>query len=595
MSFLQEPPSLEGLNVYHEDQALRDWVERNISSPMKNEIVADFNRFGARVTEELETLNRNASLERNKPYLVQINGWGERVDDIITCPEWKQLHRVAAEEGVIAYGYGKGSRQRDALSRVHQFVKLYLFIPVAALVSCPLAMTDGACRLIEQMNTHHPLILEAFERLTTTNPDQFWTSGQWMTERTGGSDVSNTETTAVRDIKNYPNDDDRYLLNGYKFFTSATTSQCAFTLARTGGEGSKGLSLFFVKLRDEKGKLNGIRVERLKDKLGTKQVPTAELSLHDVPAVRLGKEGHGVRNIALLFNVTRLHSSVSGVSSMRRILFLARDYAQKRKAFGRNLLSHPSHLETMGKMEITFRANLHLNFETVRIFGLSEAGGLGDQEAKKYDALLRILTPLCKLYTSKEANAVISEGLECFGGAGYMEDTGLPVILRDHLVNSIWEGTTNVLSHDVLRALSRSPLSFSSFQNEIQRRLEQGKQYLAKSGKNQKRIRRAVEQLVRDWERIEKTKKEIESNGGYNGAFALAISRSFAFSLAHSFASACLIDHACWSDAELDAFVAEYYCCEHHKRPHDVMSSPLTVESKMFWTLVTNSPLPPRM
>jgi putative acyl-CoA dehydrogenase len=140
-----------------------------------------------------------------------------------------------------------------------------------------------------------------------------------MTERTGGSDVSQTETIAERDPA-YPNDSDHYLLTGYKFFTSATTSQVAFALARVGGvPGSRGLSLFLIKIRNENGKLNNIIIHRLKDKLGTKQVPTAELELKKTPALLLGSVTEGVKTISLLFNVTRIHAAIAGVSSMRFI------------------------------------------------------------------------------------------------------------------------------------------------------------------------------------------------------------------------------------------------------------------------------------
>lgn len=161
-----------------------------------------------------------------------------------------------------------------------------------------------------------------------------------MTERTGGSDVSGTSTIAKPSGA-------VFRLSGVKWFTSATTSQIAMTLARIEGapEGSKGLSLFYLELRDSTGKLNGIRINRLKDKLGTHALPTAELTLENTAALLVGKPGEGVKKISSLFNITRIYNACCAVGYMRRALALARDYATKRVAFGHTLSKHVLHLE----------------------------------------------------------------------------------------------------------------------------------------------------------------------------------------------------------------------------------------------------------
>jgi alkylation response protein AidB-like acyl-CoA dehydrogenase len=184
---------------------------------------------------------------------------------------------------------------------------------------------------------------------------------------------------------------------------------------------------------------------------------------------------------------------ISSDSLRRRIIHLARDYAQKRTAFGRYLIQHPIHLITLAHMEITCRAHLHLTLTSSALFGKSEVkdekGEEDDGSMKRADSVLRLLTPVGKLFTSKEAAAVIAEGMECFGGAGYMEDTGfvssshsfdliannsgIPMILRDQIVNTIWEGTTNVLSDDVLRVLERSHDSFTFFCQDIQNAIDE--------------------------------------------------------------------------------------------------------------------------
>jgi hypothetical protein len=212
-----------------------------------------------------------------------------------------------------------------------------------------------------------------------------------------------------------------------------------------------GLSLFYVEVRRPDGALNGIRVERLKDKLGTRALPTAELTLEGTIALPVGDLGHGVRKITPLLNMTRLHNAINACGLMARLLMLTRDYAPRRVAFGEPLSRKPLHRETVAAMQAEYEAALALTFECVRLRGRVEAGSAGPEER----ARLRLLTPVAKLATGRQAVALASEAIEGFGGAGYVEDTGLPVLLRDAQVLSIWEGTTNVLSLDVLRAVSR--------------------------------------------------------------------------------------------------------------------------------------------
>ncbi|MGH8526170.1 MAG: acyl-CoA dehydrogenase family protein, partial [Gammaproteobacteria bacterium] len=291
---------------------------------------------------------------------------------------------------------------------------------------------------------------------------EFWTSGQWMTEITGGSDVGLSQTVAIEASKDVsaspPKPRDAWRLYGNKWFTSAVNSQIALTLARPQGNppGGRGLALFYVELRDENGRLRNLQINRLKDKLGTRKVPTAELTLDGTPAQLVMGTTDGVRNIAPLLNITRLWNGISSVALMRRGLALAHDYASKRIAFGAPLSEKPLHMDTLAGLQAEFEGAFHLAFYVAELTGKSETGDLGEDEK----LLLRVLTPVMKLTTGKQAVMVASEVLECFGGAGYIEDTGLPTLLRDSQVLPIWEGTTNVLSLDTLRALGvQSPTS----------------------------------------------------------------------------------------------------------------------------------------
>jgi hypothetical protein len=195
--------------------------------------------------------------------------------------------------------------------------------------------------------------------------------------------------------------------------------------------------------------MNGIRIDRLKDKLGTRKLPTAELTLDGAVAVPVRGLDGGVRGIAPMLNVTRTWNAVSAAALMRRGMALASAYARERRAFGATLAELPLHVDTLAGVQAESEGALHLTFRVVELLGHAEAGEL-DEDGR---ALLRILTPLAKLTTARQSVSVASEVLEAFGGAGYVEDTGLPTLLRDAQVLTIWEGTTNVLSLDVLRAL----------------------------------------------------------------------------------------------------------------------------------------------
>src|SRR4030095_7157635 len=195
--------------------------------------------------------------------------------------------------------------------------------------------------------------------------------------------------------------------------------------------------------------LRNIQINRLKDKLGTRKVPTAELTLVGAPAQLVKGPTDGVRNIAPLLNVTRLWTGISAVALMRRGVALATDYARRRTAFGAPLSEKPLHIDTLAGLQAEAEGAFHLAFYIAELTGRIEAGEIEENDT----ILLRLLTPIMKLTTGKQAVMVASEGLELFGGAGYVEDTGLPVLWRDSQVLPIWEGTTNLLALDALRAL----------------------------------------------------------------------------------------------------------------------------------------------
>ncbi|KAK3084005.1 hypothetical protein FSP39_006649 [Pinctada imbricata] len=500
----------------------------------------DLERFGQRVATEINELGLQC--EREPPRVEHYDAWGRRVDRLITSPAWRKQHDIAAEEGLITIAY---ERQFKEWSRLYQMAKLYLFSPSSGLYSCPLAMTDGAAKIIEGISKDYPWLMNGpYQHLVSRDPSQFWTSGQWMTERGGGSDVaSGTETYAIAQ------GDGSYHLHGYKWFSSATDSDMTFTLARVVDnegqfvKGTKGLSLFYLETRDKNGDTNGIHIQKLKNKLGTRQLPTAELLLDGAVAFKVSDEGRGVAGISNMLTISRLHNSMSSASIMRRILNLARDYATRRRAFGNLLKDYPLHIQTLARLEVEARAATLLTLEIARYLGREDNGIATEQD----QMMIRLLTPLAKLYTGKQAMSVVSEGIESFGGQGYIEDTGIPVMLRDAQVLTIWEGTTNILSLDVLRAVIKT----------------QGKVLMAFKSDVDEKLKAAESQtqLTDDVNRVRTALDNVIEFAVQNQDKMELAARDFSFSLARIYIGALLLDHAVGCGMRpTDIYMAKRWC-----------------------------------
>ena len=507
MSFQQVRPSLG--NQYEDDRVLRSYLARVLPEQMLREIEPSLREMGRLAGGDLYQMQLADRL--NEPRLTQWDAWGSRIDTVEVTPLWREAERIAVDYGLVATAY---EQRHGSLSRVHQCALAYLFTPSTDIYSCPLAMTDGAARTL-LTSGNRALIDRAVPHLISRNAEDFWTAGQWMTELTGGSDVGLSETVAKQEkdrgigekgngqthselstqnsaLSTQHSELETWRLYGNKWFASAITSQIALTLARPEGNppGGRGLALFYIELRDEQGRLRNIQINRLKDKLGTRKVPTAELTLAGTPAQLVKGSSDGVRNIAPLLNITRLWNGISAVSLMRRGLALALDYARKRVAFGSRLVDNPLHMDTLAGLQAEAEAAFHLAFYVAELTGRAETAGKNamlvstgsrpgspagqpgwgggsdrvssdvqsswDSQLQTPDSrlpwidedetrLLRLLTPVMKLTTGKQAVMVLSEVIEAFGGAGYVEDTGLPQLLRDSQVLPIWEGNDESL------------------------------------------------------------------------------------------------------------------------------------------------------
>ena len=339
-------------------------------------------------------------------------------------------------------------------------------------------MTSGAARVVMRqlagLPSEHPFH-EVFRRLISREDDA-WVSSQWMTERPGGSDVRNSESVAVysplpqKSSKLGAIDEGDYLISGFKWFSSATDCDMALILAKTN---SGELSLFLAPTKKTvtgpdgtpQQVTNGVRIHRMKNKMGTKELPTAELELTDVRAWMIGPKDRGIATIALLLNVTRTHNFITALSCWRRAMHIAKSFARARQVLDQPLWTFPMHLRLLSHLEVKHQGALQLAFFTTSLLSFADYGFPQGRPAdyaplpapgKPTEVLLRTLTATTKAILCKVGTLALQECQEAMGGVGYLDDPDDPEfnisrLYRDTAANMTWEGTTNVLASEVVR------------------------------------------------------------------------------------------------------------------------------------------------
>ena len=488
--FFQTPPEL--LNQFHDDNALQRALDLFLPDQIRESIKLDMSSFGDKVLSP-QVLSWVLDAERNTPYVKTFDSWGRRRDELITTEGWRQLQALGISEGMVSIPYENPYAE---YSRVYHFAKYALWCGSAAWVNCPSLMVDGVASLFRKHLTESRLspkqrvvLQSAYDRLTSRDPAMAWTTGQWMTERPGGSDVSKTETLATFSPGDIPlsskatdgNQLGPWSIDGFKWFSSATDANMMVMLART----PKGISTFFAPMRRTLEKrdvlgndteLNGVRIQRLKNKLGTRALPTAELELKGVRAWLVGEEGRGTKEIATVLNIARVHNGVTAIGFWGRGLGIVRAFARVRVVGGRPLWEKTAFMNNLARMHVEYKANVLFNFFVAGLLGvveqeqisaftgkrqeIKEGLGLvpGLQSLPMAEHLLRLLTPTLKGHCSKTSIAGLQECMECLGGVGYLENDDMQFniarLYRDANVLPIWEGTTDMMADDsVLRVL----------------------------------------------------------------------------------------------------------------------------------------------
>lgn len=388
-----------------------------------------------------------AQADTNTPTLHTHDRFGHRIDEVEFHPAWHSLMTVAVNSGLHAAPW-VSERPAAHVERAAGFSAWY---QVEAGHGCPISMTYAAVPALQvdpaMADRWVPGLASREYDFGLRRPSEKrgLIAGMAMTEKQGGSDVRANTTTAT------PTGDGGFLLTGHKWFCSAPMSDVFLVLARD----EAGLSCFVVPRVLDDGSRNVFRIQRLKDKLGNRANASSEIEFDGTYAERLGEPGRGVRTIVEMVSATRLDCVLGSAALMRSALTEAGWHAAHRSAFGRSLIDQP-----LMRAVLT---DLALEVEAAQWLGLRLAAAVDRGE---HD-LRRIALPISKYYVCKRAPGQIFEAMECLGGAGYVEESGLPRLYREAPVNSIWEGSGNINALDLLRALATSPDSLDAWLGEV--------------------------------------------------------------------------------------------------------------------------------
>lgn len=424
-----QAPPLSPYNVYDADLALQEAIARHGGAWGEDRL-----RDAGAYTGSVEAIEHSRRAERNDPKLVPYDRYGNRIDEVELDPSWHVLMRANVERGTHALPW----REPRAGAQVVRAGMFGMFNQVNGGVQCPISMTHA---VIPALRAAAPELATEWEpQLTRLDYDEVKIAGMAMTERQGGSDVRANITRAE------PNGDGTYAIWGHKWFCSYPPCDFFLVLAQA----PEGLSCFLV----ERGP--GMEFQRLKDKLGTKSLPSSEVEFHGITGRLVGEEGRGVNAIITMVNHTRLDCHIGSASSMRFGVAQAVHHARHRSAFGALLSDQPLMRNVLADLAIESEAATAAAFRVAAAYDNDEP------------AFRRFATAVMKYWVCKRAAAHAAESLECLGGNGYAEDSLMPQLYRDSPLAGIWEGSGNVAALDVLRAMGKEPEGLPAFLAEVE-------------------------------------------------------------------------------------------------------------------------------
>jgi putative acyl-CoA dehydrogenase len=448
-----QPPPLVDYNLFEADRSLVEAVRREGAEWAEERISAVGALAGS---ERAQTLGRLAN--ENPPKLRTHDRYGHRVDEVEFHPAWHELLGMAVGHELHS------SPWRDPRPGAHvaRGAAFMCMSQAEAGIGCPISMTYS---VIPALRTQPELAAEWEPRLLSADYDprnapapqkSGALAGMGMTEKQGGTDVR-ANTTVARPV-NGGGPGAEYELSGHKWFMSAPMCDAFLVLAQADG----GISCFLFPRWTPDGERNRFRLQRLKDKLGNRSNASSEIEFDSASAWLVGEEGAGVRTIIEMVNHTRLDCVMGGATGMRAGVAQAIHHASHRSVFGRELVEQPLMRNVLADLAVESEA---ATVSAMRLARAYDEAIAGDEEARN---LKRIANAVLKYWICKRAPMHAGESLECLGGNGYVEESGMPRLFRESPLNSIWEGSGNVQCLDVLRAMIKSPASLEAFFAEVE-------------------------------------------------------------------------------------------------------------------------------
>ncbi|WP_420720449.1 acyl-CoA dehydrogenase family protein [Rossellomorea vietnamensis] len=434
-------------NFYHEDPHLKEILESYLDKDFLTWADHELNTFGELCAGEIDERAVHTDRE-GQPKLIKYNRFGEEISEIWVNEGYKKTVEQTYNKGIVGYIHKEIPGLGRKGNYMYSYAQGYLLSQTEPGFYCPVTLSMATALLLERYAS--PEVKARFlPHVLSTGEVELYEGATFLTERQGGSDVGANDTKAVQDGESYQ-------LWGEKYFAS-NSGMCGVTmvLARIegSGKGTKGLSLFAVPWRNDDGSLNGIHIRRLKDKLGVRAVPSAEVEFKGANAYLVGEPDRGIYYMMEALNLSRICNAVASIGIMRRAYLEARNYAFHREAFGQPLAHFPMIKESLTRLASKQEVETSAVFHLVHLYDRVVCDDIPTTEEES--VLNRLLIAILKKESAEQAIHFSHEAIELHGGNGYIEDFVLPRLLRDAQVLTVWEGTANILGLEVLRLMNK--------------------------------------------------------------------------------------------------------------------------------------------
>ncbi|MEB1806960.1 MAG: acyl-CoA dehydrogenase family protein [Bacillaceae bacterium] len=478
-------------NWYTDDPILTRYAKRYLSSAVFNYVEEAFEKTGALAAGPMDKRAVHTDRE-GAPRLNRYNKKGEEINEVWYNEGYRQTVKDGYGTGVVAYRYDESAPEKVPF--LVNAILIYLMCETEPGFTCPVGLSQSAAFVLEKFGSDQQKA-DYLSALASWDPETHQEGATFLTEIQGGSDVGAATTAAVKN-------GDHYLLTGEKWFASNCDAEVAIALARVNDKPStKGLGLFLVPRTLPDGTRNNVTIRRLKDKLGVRAVASGELIFNNAVGYLIGDEDKGFKYMAEALNVSRLGTGISGIALARRAFLEAAIYTEHREAFGQRINRFPMVRETLVKMITEIEAGWAISAQMIKLF--DDVHTFDNKTDENY-ALLRILLSLVKYRGSELGVSATKDALELHGGNGYIEDYVTPRLLRDAVVNPVWEGTANIQALEILKTLQKA--GAGCFTNDLRATL---------SGIDEAALADYKETLQQEVDRVEELLNHMLSQDAY--------------------------------------------------------------------------------